>query len=220
MIYRSRLLLSQPVTHDVRQFLFEKPAGFAFRPGQAVMMSLDRPGLEDEQRPFSPTSLNEDDVLQFTIKRYPERHGITDKLHELRPGDFVLFTEPSGDIVYRGPGLFIAGGAGITPFLSILRQLHHDGQLDGNSLVYSNKRHEDIIAEHELESYLPGRCLFTLTREDRLDYPRRRIDQAFLAEQVTRFDQEFYICGPLRFVHDVSKAIQAIGVQASHLVLD
>jgi len=220
MIHRATLLLSQPVTHDVRQFLFAKPAGFTFVPGQAVMMSIDRPGMEDEQRPFSPTSLTEDELLQFTIKRYPEHAGVTDKLHQLRPGDHVLLTEPTGDIAYKGPGLFIAGGAGITPFLAILRRLHQDGRLDGNSLLFSNKRHGDIIAEHELASYLGGNVTFALTREEAPGYLHRRIDTALLAELVHKLDQEFYVCGPLKFVRDVTKAIQELGAEVSQLVFD
>ncbi|MEO8414268.1 MAG: flavodoxin reductase, partial [Ginsengibacter sp.] len=80
--------------------------------------------MAEEKRPFTFTSLNENPYLEFTIKRYEDHHGITDKMHQLMPGDELIISDVWGAIEYKGPGYFIAGGAGITPFISILRQLH------------------------------------------------------------------------------------------------
>src|SRR4249919_3190413 len=124
-----KILATRQVTHDVKSFSIEKPAGYQFIPGQATELSINRPGMEEEKRPFTFTSLNDAPYLEFTIKRYSDHHGVTDLLHQLQPGDEVIIRDVWGAIEYKGPGYFIAGGAGITPFLSILRQLQKDNKL-------------------------------------------------------------------------------------------
>ena len=115
MEYNVTILMTGFVTHDVKRFIISKPDNFSFRPGQGVELSIKQPGLEDSKRPFTPTSLTDARVLEFTIKGYPEHDGVTKRLHQLHPGDELLMSEPFGTIAYKGPGTFIAGGAGITP---------------------------------------------------------------------------------------------------------
>src|ERR1700759_822767 len=108
-----KLLETHQVTHNVKCFRFEKPEGYTFHPGQATELSVNQPEWRDEKRPFTFTSLEEDPYLEFTIKRYPDRRGVTDLLHRLHPGDEVILRDVWGAIEYKGPGIFIAGGAGI-----------------------------------------------------------------------------------------------------------
>jgi ferredoxin-NADP reductase len=48
----------------------------------------------EESRPFTPTSLRDDKILEFTVKRYPSRKGVTDKLHNLEVGAKLLISAP------------------------------------------------------------------------------------------------------------------------------
>ena len=153
------------ITHDVKCFRDRKPPGYSFQPGQATDLSINKPGLEDELRPFTFTALNEDPYLEFTIKRYPDHEGITERLHELKIGDQVIIRDPSGAIEYKGPGYFIAGGAGITPFMAILRSLNKKGGIADDGLFFSNKTADDIIYREELEKMLGKQVLFILTRK-------------------------------------------------------
>src|SRR3989337_1445980 len=137
------ILSAQYVTHDVRQFRMEKPGGYTFRPGQATELSINKDGWRDKRNPFTFTSLTDTPYLEFTIKIYPERQGVTNQLSMLNPGDTVILREPWGAIEYKEPGYFIAGGAGITPFISILRNLKHEGSVGDNKLFYSNKTDKD-----------------------------------------------------------------------------
>src|SRR5664279_4037090 len=66
------------VTHDAKCFRIERPEGFTFLPGQATDLSVNRPGMEENTRPFTFTALSGEPYLEFTIKRYPEHHGVTD----------------------------------------------------------------------------------------------------------------------------------------------
>ncbi len=72
-----------------------------------------------------------------------------------------------GTITYRGPGYFLAGGAGVTPFIAIFRQLEHDNNLPGNHLLFSNKSEQDIILKGEFKRMLGKDAVFTLTQEER-----------------------------------------------------
>jgi ferredoxin-NADP reductase len=119
-----RILDIEQVTHDVKCFRIEKPAGYTFTPGQATDVSINKTGMTEQKRPFTFTGLVEEGYLEFTIKRYPDHHGVTDQLHQLNPGDELFIEDAWGAIEYKGPGYFIAGGAGIAPFIAILRRLH------------------------------------------------------------------------------------------------
>ena len=102
------------VTHNVRRYALEKPKGYIFKPGQATDVSIDRDGYRDRKNPFTFTALNDWDYLEFTIKSYFDHDGVTKALWELSPGDRLIVREPWGTITYKGPGTFLAGGAGVT----------------------------------------------------------------------------------------------------------
>lgn len=220
MQYRVRLLRSQFVTHDVKHFIVSKPKGFSSVPGQGVELAIDRPGLADQGRPFTPTGLADDGVLEFTIKAYPDHAGVTQALHQLDAGAELLMSEPFGTISYQGPGVFIAGGAGITPFLAILRDLARQGELGRQTLIFSNKTPADVICEKELRHLLGERCILTCTGEAAPGYRNRRVDRAFLEETVKDFGQHFYVCGPPPFMDAVNGAVTALGAHAESLVFE
>src|SRR4051812_7295035 len=111
------------ITHDVKRFTVEKPRGCSFKAGQATDVSINKPEWKDEKHPFTFTSLNSWKELEFTIKIYREHNGMTNQLEKLQVGDELIIGDVWGAITYSGEGVFIAGGAGITPFIAILRQL-------------------------------------------------------------------------------------------------
>lgn len=220
MQYSVRLLRSQFVTHDVKHFIVSKPEGFSCTPGQGVELAIDRQGLADQGRPFTPTGLVDDQVLEFTIKAYFDHPGVTQALHQLDAGAELLMSEPFGTISYQGPGVFIAGGAGITPFLAILRDLARRGELGRQTLIFSNKTPADVICEKELRHLLGERCILTCTGEPAPGYRNRRVDRAFLEETVQDFGQHFYVCGPPPFMDAVNGALTGLGARAESLVFE
>ena len=111
------------LTHDVLKIVAERPASLNYIPGQAADVSINKPGWENELRPFTFTSLPEDEHIEFNIKTYPSHHGVTNELLQLKPGDELLVGDVFGDLAYKGEGVFIAGGAGVTPFIAILKQV-------------------------------------------------------------------------------------------------
>jgi ferredoxin-NADP reductase len=206
-----KILMTGFVTHDVKRFILEKPAGYVFEPGQATDVSINNPELRDETRPFTFTSLNDDKVIEFTIKGYPSHHGITEKLHKLKPGDTLSIEDPWGTIAFKGNGVFIAGGAGITPFIAILRQLYKDGKLPGNKLLFSNKTSKDVILWQELSEMLHDDLVLTFSDERVMGHNHGRIDKAFLEKHIKNFNQPIYICGPPLFIESIQDEMKSLG---------
>ncbi|MHB1353684.1 MAG: FAD-binding oxidoreductase [Thiobacillus sp.] len=220
MDHAVKLLMTQFVTHDVKRFIVSKPPGFSVVPGQGVELAIDQPGLREQRRPFTPTGRVADAVLEFTIKGYADHGGVTQALHALQPGAQLLMSEPFGTIHYTGPGVFIAGGAGVTPFLAILRDLARRGELDRQTLIFSNKTPRDMICEKELRHLLGERCILLTTAADAPGYVHRRIDRAFVEERLDDFAQNFYVCGPPPFMEAVNGALTDLGVRAESLVFE
>lgn len=220
MAYKATLLMSEFVTHDVKRFVVSKPEGFRFEPGQGLELAIDTPDLSDQARPFTPTSLPADQVLEFTIKCYAEHHGVTERLHGAEPGTALTLTDPFGTIRYAGPGVFIAAGAGITPFIAVLRDLARRGGLQGHGLIFSNKTPDDVICEQELRYYLGDRCRFLCTRRSAPAYDQARVDRDYLARHIDNFDQHFYVCGPPKFTDAVNDALKDLGADPDALVFE
>ena len=208
------------VTHDVKCFRTEKPPGYKYNPGQATDLSINKPGLENETRPFTFTALKSKPYLEFTIKRYADRHGITDKLHQLKPGDELIVRDSWGAIDYKGPGYFIAGGAGITPFIAILRSLYHENKIEGNKLFFSNKTAADIIYKEELIKILGKNVVFCLTRDDADGFENSRIDEKFIRKNISDYNKHFYICGPDPMVNELVGTLQKTGASIDALVFE
>lgn len=220
MDHKVTLLMSEFVTHDVKRFVVTRPDNFSFAPGQGVELAIDSSDWRDQGRPFTPTSLNDDRVLEFTIKAYPQHEGVTQALHRLRPGAGLQMSEPFGTIRYQGPGVFIAGGAGITPFLAIMRELVEKQTMAGQQLIFSNKTPDDIICEKELRHAFGERLRLICTTDEFPGYEHTRIDKDWLAGRITDFDQRFYLCGPPGFMDAVNDALQSLGASPQQLVFE
>ena len=206
-----KILSVEPVTHDVRRFKIEKPQGYKFIPGQATEVAINKPEWKNERRPFTFTSLNEWDHLEFTIKIYQEHKGVTNQLGQLKAGDELLLHDVWGAIQYKGEGTFIAGGAGVTPFIAILRQLRKENKLGNNKLLFSNKTKDDIILKDEFEKMLGKNFINTITQENIQGYDHHVIDEEYLKQKITNFNQHFYICGPEKMVDAIKSILGKLG---------
>lgn len=215
-----KILAAEPVTHNVRRYRLEKPEGFSFEPGQATELSIDTEGYREKKNPFTFTALNTDDFLEFTIKSYFDHEGVTRKLWDLHAGDRLLLRDVWGTITYKGPGTFLAGGAGVTPFIAILRQLARDGKLAGNRLIVSDKTDADVILREEFEA-MPGlEHLWVITDQPDTKYYRGRIDERFLRDQIGNFEGNFYLCGPDPMVKSLRETLGRLGAKTDAVTFE
>lgn len=208
------------ITHDTVRLEFERPQGFDFVPGQATHWGLDVPGLEDAGNPFTITSLPDEDRLEFVIKVYdvasnPDHDGVTQRIGKLQPGERVFVDAPSGDIHDAGPGVFVAGGAGITPFIPILKGRARRRAVDGCTLIYSNKREADIILRQTWDAMDELNTIYVNTEGEAAG----RIDAGFIDEMVG-FENRFYVCGPPSMMQTVVADLRAYGVADDKIIVE
>lgn len=206
------------LTQDVLHIVTEKPDGISFHSGQATEIFIDKEGWQNEGRPFTFICLPEDDYLEFAIKTYPEREGVTNELLKLEAGDQLILNDVFGAIDYKGEGTFLAGGAGVTPFISIFRNLKSRGKLGENTLIFANKTREDIILKEEFEEMLGDRFVNILSDEKTDQYPGGYISEDFIKENAASLSGYFYLCGPPPMMKAVEKQLEHLGIPKEKIV--
>jgi len=215
-----KILKTEYVTHNVKRFTLSKPDSYKFKPGQATDIVINRPEWKQERRPFTFTGLNDWDTLEFTIKIYDDHEGVTNQLGKLHAGDELILHDIFGAINYKGEGTFIAGGAGVTPFIAIFRQLQKDGNLGNNKLIFSNRTVDDIILKDEFEKMLGESFINTITKEKSGKYDNRKIDETYLKEKIKNLNQYFYICGPDAMIESIKEDLLHLGVDKNKIVTE
>jgi ferredoxin-NADP reductase len=215
-----KILNIEEVTHDVKSFKVEKPEGYSFVPGQATDVSVNAPGLRNEKRPFTFTGLNSAGYLEFTIKIYSERNGITNEIGKLIPGSELIIRDVWGDISYKGEGVFIAGGAGITPFISIFRELQYRKKIGANMLVFANKTKDDIILESEFK-WLLGDLFINILSDDMSEgYNHGFITEEFLKNNIPALYNNYYLCGPPPMIVNMLRQLSNLGVSKDIIIME
>ncbi|HEU5291198.1 MAG TPA: FAD-binding oxidoreductase [Cyclobacteriaceae bacterium] len=222
--YIVKVLKTDFITHNVKRFKVEKPFGYTFIPGQATEISINRADFENDLRPFTFTSLPDADHLEFIIKIYTGHQGMTEKLLDVNEGDELIVHEVFGTIRYEGPGLFIAGGAGITPFIAILRhlffnQLATQNQLTQSRLLFANRTEEDIILKSELQSIL-SENYHDVIEVSVSGKPGKRIDKELLKQYISPKTHYYYVCGPDKFTEAMVNSLTDLGVSKSQIILE
>jgi ferredoxin-NADP reductase len=206
------------VTHDVLQIITGRPANYNFIPGQATDVCINKDGWKNEMRPFTFTCLPSDNFLQFTIKTYPERKGVTNELLNLKKDDELILHDVFGDIHYKDEGIFIAGGAGVTPFISILRYLNSINKIGNNKLIFANKNKADIILEDEFKKLLGNNFINILSDEKTVEYANGYMTVDFLKKCIPDFNKYFYVCGPPPMMDAVEKQLEELNVKSDLIV--
>ncbi|HTN44929.1 MAG TPA: FAD-binding oxidoreductase [Flavipsychrobacter sp.] len=219
VVHTLKILDTEYINYNVKRFVLEKPIGWMYVPGQATHIAVDLPGWEDKWRPFTFTSLNDWNYLELIIKIYDDHHSVTQQLGKLNAGSSLLMKDVFGTITYRGPGIFIAGGAGITPFIAIFRALYHSNNMRNVGLIYSNHYHEDVILHEELSKMLGNGYANVFTKQGVIGFAEKRIDRKFLVNTIRDFDSRFYLCGPQTFVEDISRLLVDLGAKVESIVI-
>jgi ferredoxin-NADP reductase len=224
--YGSRLLSRVEVAEGTMAFHFEKPSQFDFKPGQSADVTLLNPPETDSEgntRTFSIASSPFEDQLVFAtrmrdtaFKRSLKKVAVgTDVKIDAAMGSFTLHKNSAK------PAVFLAGGIGITPFISVVRQADHERLPHKLYLFYSNRRPEDapfLETLQALERSNPNfRLICTMTA-----MPRSRmvwngetglIDNEMLSRHLTDLQGPiYYVAGPPSMVTGMRKMLVAAGV--------
>lgn len=220
MEYKIKVQETGFITPDVLRIKTERPSNYSFTPGQATEVAIDQGGWRDKKRPFTFTSLPEDGFLEFTIKVYPDHDGVTDKIQTIERGENLIIGDSWGAIQYKGPGVFIAGGAGITPFLSIFKKLDKSNSIEGNQLLFANKREGDIIEKAFFDRTLANDFTNILSEEKNSNYAHGFINADFIKENANLESDNFYLCGPEPMMQAVLSELETLGVSKNKVVME
>jgi ferredoxin-NADP reductase len=208
----------EKVTHDVVRVKTDKPLNYNFTPGQATEVAVNKAGWTQEKRPFTFTSLPEDDYLEFTIKVYSSHNGVTCQISKCNADDELILHDVWGTIAYKGEGVFIAGGAGVTPFISIFKQLQKLSKIGDNKLIFANKTKADIILADYFQKTLGRNFINILSEEMTVEYAHGRITGDFLSKHIKSNNQIFYICGPEPMMDAVEEQLMSLKVSPISIV--
>jgi ferredoxin-NADP reductase len=193
-----------------------------FRPGQYLNVFVDVDGVLTS-RPYSISSSPGGDALDLTVQHKPGGFVTRYLLNELKVGDELKSTGPTGHFYYEplidGKDLvFLAGGSGITPFMSMIRTLLDEDHGPKIQLIYGSRTQEDVIF---------GEILSKLADEhDALDYSlviseppegysglSGFLDGKLIHDQVGEIEgKTFFICGPNVMYDLCLMALEALGV--------
>jgi ferredoxin-NADP reductase len=160
-VYETRLTRRETVAEGTMAFHFERPAGFAHDAGQNALFTLIDPPETDAQGPSRPFTLasapHEPDLMIATRMRDSAFKRV---LKSAPPGLKVQIDGPSGIMVLHDeverPAVFLAGGIGVTPFLSMARHAAKKRLPHRIHLFYSNRRPEDAAFLDELRNLERG----------------------------------------------------------------
>ena len=206
------------ITHDVIKIVTEKPRHYNYTPGQATEISINKEGWIKEKRPFTFTCLPQHDYLEFSIKTYPAHKGVTNELLQLKKKDELILHDVFGAIAYKREGVFIAGGAGVTPFICIFRDLKSKNLIGNNKLIFANKTKGDIILAHEFKKLL-GRNFINILSDEKADgYAHGQITEGFLKDYVKDPKKNIYVCGPPPMMEAIEKFLSKLHVDNKMIV--
>ncbi len=208
----------QHITHDVLRIVTEKPQKFTFTPGQATKVSINKSGWMDKKKSFTFTSLPDSDSIEFTIKTYPSHNGVTNELLKLKKDDELILHDVFGTIAYKGEGVFIAGGAGVTPFICIFRDLQSKNKIGNNKLIFANKTQDDIIIAEEFKALLGKNFINILSDEKVNGYAHGQITEDFLKDYIKDSPENIYVCGPPPMMDAVEKFLSDLHVDKKRII--
>ena len=221
-----RLQRREEVADRTMAFHFDKPAGFSFKPGQAIDLILPDPavpGAESARHAFSIVSAPHEGELVVATRMRDS--AFKNALAQLPIGAPVQVDGPFGSLLLHTrqdrAAVLIAGGIGITPFMSMLRHAANSASQQRLVLLYSNRRPEDSAFLSELQrmegEHRNFRLVATMTgmAASRLPWMGEtgQVDEALLKRIADGLpDPIYYVAGPPAMVAGLRDALERAGV--------
>lgn len=221
-----QLLRRENVAHATTAFHLTKPDGFTFKPGQAVdliLLGANAAEGDNGKHAFSIVSAPFESELVVTTRMRDS--AFKRVLKDLPTGSSLGLDGPFGALTLHKnrarAAVFIAGGIGITPFMSILRQAANDQLPQRIVLLYSNRRPEDSAFLAELQQLelqnQQFRLIATMTQMDQSKLiwqgETQQIDETLLRKVAAELPEPiFYLAGPPPMVSSMQAALNRAGV--------
>lgn len=211
--------------------VFEVKEPFGFKPGQYCFITLSELKYPDERglkRHFSiVNSPNEKGIITFTTRI--TESGFKKTLQDLPVGEEVNLGPIAGAFVLpedtQRPLVFIAGGIGITPFMSILKYISEEKLPYKITLIYSNRNKGSTAYIDEisnLASLIPNfKLILTMTDDSSWSGEKRQVDANFIKEYFPDVNDNYYmVVGPPPMVAAVEKSLAEASVNKENIKIE
>jgi ferredoxin-NADP reductase len=224
--YTPELIKTNEVAEGTLAFALKKPAGFSFKAGQSIDLTLLNPAESDAEgntRTFSIASAPDENELLFATRLRDT--AFKRILRNMQPGTKLKLDGPMGSFnLHKNaskPAVFLAGGIGITPFLSMIREAARQKGPHQIHLFYSNRRPEDAAFMDELDATQKRNPNFHLIatmaemEKSRKSWNGERgfIDAAMLKRHLAQLNGPiYYVAGPPAMVAAMKDMLVKAGV--------
>lgn len=196
-------------------------------PGQFAFIKVVHGYGAGEEHPFTIASPPEQEDLVFTIRNSGD---FTSRIHQLKPGTKVSVHGPFGRFsaaLYPEEIelVFIAGGVGLTPFLSMIRSMHHSRTWRPTTVLHACRTEADLLLRDELRAIEKSsqgqlRVMHVLSSPDDTWHGRRgHIDHKIIEEHLgeSAAARGFYICGPSAMMKAVEQHLMQMGISQARI---
>ncbi|MDP1695549.1 MAG: ferric reductase-like transmembrane domain-containing protein [archaeon] len=211
-------------TSDVFTLKLKPSSKLHFKPGQFCFLRINKNKLY-ARHPFTISSSPNEDTLDFTIKITGKFTKIASQLKEgeevIIDGPFGIFTIKDGkkDLV------FIAGGVGITPFISMIKNQLHFKKQQKITLLYGAKTEKDLIFKKELdkikENWLKKKFILSKEEKHPEDWEKGYITRELIEKNADNLKNSiFYICGPELMKNGVVKTLKDMGIKEHNIIIE
>jgi ferredoxin-NADP reductase/Na+-translocating ferredoxin:NAD+ oxidoreductase RnfD subunit len=232
--YLLRLKTTTQLVPGVYEFRFAADRPLRFRPGQFLEWTLQhpQPDRRGNRRYFTIASSAGEQDVRLGVKFYPEPSSFKTALLAMRPGDRIVASQLAGEFVLprdkQAKLVFVAGGIGITPFRSMVRDLLDRDERRPITVLYANRTAAEIVYEDvldEADERLGIRTHYTLTDVDLIPTGWKggtgRIDAKMIARAVPDYrERTFYLSGPRSLVVGFQDVLRKIGIPKSRIKTD
>lgn len=200
-MHEQRIIDNRREAADAHTLIIEKPDGFTFEAGQYVLLQTRVDG-RPLRRSYTIASAPHEQDIHITVRTQP--HGrVSPTLAELEAGETIGVLGPVGEFTRTDEehSVFVAAGAGITPFISMLRDAKKHGDTRRVTVLYTNKTPEQMLYREELESYAQEDWLEltqTITQPQDAQTPWNERTGRLTREDLKQLlsdDTVFYLCG-------------------------
>lgn len=219
---RLKLLEKKVETQGIETFIFQPQEAVTWKAGQFFHYVLHHEPTDDRgsDRWFTNSAAPFENVVRITTRFTDEKRSTFKKaLRNLPVGESIEVSDLDGDFTLDDPNkqyVFIAGGIGVTPFRSIIKELDHGGQPINITLLYAN-RDQQIAFKDEFEAIAKNHPEFQI----HYIFSPEHVGESKIRQFVPDITQPiFYVSGPEPMVESLGNMLKSMGIAEDHIKQD
>jgi ferredoxin-NADP reductase len=221
----------EEVGKGMYEYYFATPYPQRHKPGQYYEWTLPHlhPDSRGIRRYFTISSAPIGNEVSFAVKHVDQQSTWKTALANLQPGDAVFAAQLSGDFTLEDPGkpvVWIAGGIGITPFISMIRAAQHANLTLNATLFYCNRTEQDIAFKAEIAHAAQNGLTTVHFLNDAPPQSTFLHEIGYITPELVKThaphwqQATFYISGPPSLVESYERMLLHMGLPAHRVITD